>query len=402
MKLPAFLHPAVRALAIVFAVSSPALAADSAADALWAKIDAAQKSERPKPAQVDGKSVANRAYIEAYAARGETIHVLLTEFVEKFPSDSRRWDAIVALGANSRLFVKAIGADVDTKGFEAVTRDTVATKAWSVQLDALSAEMMSAPGVPDKARQTAYEKWVDRGRAALTEGGSLAEFRRRLDVLREKYPASTTIRIAEWQYLNRLRTADLAAAEPYLAKMMKDSNERVAKWASGEMEVEKLRHTPMGMKFTASDGRAVDLAKLRGKVVLIDFWATWCGPCIAEVPNMKRVYDVYHDKGFEIVGISVDEAPADPAKPQQAKVTLEQFNAFVAEKGTPWPHYYDGKGWDKNPYAPFYGITGIPAMFLLDKEGKLVDTSARGARLEPLVKKLLDLDTTAAVGSGGN
>ncbi len=377
-------------LVAVFALTAvaPLAAAVAAADALWSKIEAAQKAPRPAVKREGEKVIYTRAYVEALAERGESLHALLQEFCAKFPADPRRWDAVVAMGANNRMFVKEIG-DVEAKGFAAVVRDTAAQKAWQAQLATLTTEMMTAPDAPETARQDAFEKWVDNARAEIDQGGAQSEFRRRLDVLREKFPASSKIRIAEWQYLNRLRRTDLKAVEPHLALMMKDSNARVAKWAAGEMEVEKLRRTPMELKFTSSDGREVDLAKLRGKVVLIDFWATWCGPCIAEVPNMKRVYDAYHDKGFEIVGISVDTAPADPTKSERGKVTLAEFNDFAAQKGTPWPHYYDGKGWDQNPYAPFYGITGIPAMFLLDKSGRLVSTDARGPKLEKEVKEHL-------------
>jgi thiol-disulfide isomerase/thioredoxin len=390
MKTKLHFPSAVLVAALALAAISPLAAADSAADALWSKIETAQKAPRPAVKRDGDKFIYTRAYVEALAERGESLHALLQEFVAKFPADPRRWDAVVAMGANNRMFVKEIG-DVEAKGFEAVVRDTAAQKAWQAQLATLMTEMMNAPDVPEKARQSAYEKWVDHARAEIDQGGAMAEFRRRLDVLKEKFPASSTIRIAEWQYLNRLRRTDLKAVEPHLAVMMKDSNARVAKWAAGEMEVEKLRRTPMELKFTSSDGREVDLAKLRGKVVLIDFWATWCGPCVAEVPNMKRVYDAYHDKGFEIIGISVDTAPADPTKPERGKVTLAEFNEFAAQKGTAWPHYYDGNGWDQNPYAPFYGITGIPAMFLLDKSGRLVSTDARGPKLEKEVKEYLGL-----------
>jgi thiol-disulfide isomerase/thioredoxin len=380
----------VLATTLAFAAVAPLAAADAAADALWSKIESAQKAPRPAVKREGDKIIYTRAYVEALAERGESLHALLQEFIAKHPGDPRRWDAVVAMGSNNRMFVQEIG-DVEARGFDAVVRNTAAQKAWQAQLATMMTEMMTAPGVPEKARQSAYEKWVDNARAEIDQGGPLAEFRRRLDVLKEKYPASSTIRIAEWQYLNRLRRTDLKAVEPHLARMMKDGNERVAKWAAGEMEVEKLRRTPMELKFTSSDGRAVDLAKLRGKVVLIDFWATWCGPCVAEVPNMKRVYDAYHAKGFEIIGISVDTAPADPTKSERGKVTLAEFNEFAAQKGTSWPHYYDGKGWEQNPYAPFYGITGIPAMFLLDKSGRLVSTDARGPKLEKEVKEHLGL-----------
>lgn len=135
-----------------------------------------------------------------------------------------------------------------------------------------------------------------------------------------------------------------------------------------------LRKKPIDIKFTATDGSEVSMEKLRGKVVLIDFWATWCGPCVAELPNVLRAYAALHDKGFEIVGISLD---SDRAK----------LDRFVQEKGMKWPQYFDGKGWE-NEISSRFGIDSIPAMWLVDKKGMLVSTSVRG-RLEEAVEKAL-------------
>lgn len=131
---------------------------------------------------------------------------------------------------------------------------------------------------------------------------------------------------------------------------------------------------PLDIQFTAVDGRKVDLANLKGKVVLVDFWATWCGPCVAELPKVKAAYDKLNPKGFEIVGISFDE-------------DKDALESFVKKKAMAWPQYFDGEGW-QNKFGKQFGISGIPTMWLVDKKGNLRDLSARDD-LVGKVEKLL-------------
>ncbi len=131
---------------------------------------------------------------------------------------------------------------------------------------------------------------------------------------------------------------------------------------------------PVELQFTAVDGRSVDLARLKGKVVLIDFWATWCAPCVGEVPDVKKTYDQFHANGFEIVGISLDK-------------DKDKLTQFVANHKMEWPQFFDGLYW-QNKYARQFGIESIPAMWLIDKKGALRVMDAR-ADLSGAVQRLL-------------
>lgn len=158
--------------------------------------------------------------------------------------------------------------------------------------------------------------------------------------------------------------------------------ESVREAAQGLMNRLERVGKPVDVQFTSVDGRKVDLTKMQGKVVLVDFWATWCGPCVAELPNVKAAYEKLNPKGFEIVGISFD----------QKKDALE---SFVAKEKMPWPQYFDGKGWG-NELGQRFGISAIPAMWLIDKKGNLRDLAARDGLEEKVTKLLAEADAPAA------
>jgi thiol-disulfide isomerase/thioredoxin len=114
-------------------------------------------------------------------------------------------------------------------------------------------------------------------------------------------------------------------------------------------------HAFPSLTFTSLSGNQVNLDSLKGKVVLIDFWATWCSPCVRALPDLIATYKEYHDQGFEIIGINLDK---DQAKLQQ----------YLKDNEITWPQYFDGLGWS-NKLAKRFGIRGIPHIVLIDKKG---------------------------------
>jgi len=123
---------------------------------------------------------------------------------------------------------------------------------------------------------------------------------------------------------------------------------------------------------TDLNGEALSLEQYRGQVVLLDFWATWCPPCIAEIPNVKKTYEKYKDQKFQIVGISLDRS-------------REPLEAYIEKENLTWLHYWDNIGKVSN----LYKVQGIPSTFLIDGEGVIRKTNLRGSRLETAVAELV-------------
>ena len=123
------------------------------------------------------------------------------------------------------------------------------------------------------------------------------------------------------------------------------------------------------------DSQSYALSKMRGKVVLVDFWASWCGPCRRENPNVVANYNKYKDKGFDILGVSLDREP-------------NAWKKAIKDDGLPWHHISDLKGWQSS-HAALYSVTSIPQTVLIDKDGKILARNVRGDQLGAKLKELL-------------
>lgn len=153
----------------------------------------------------------------------------------------------------------------------------------------------------------------------------------------------------------------------------------IAKRLQGSLRFMNLEGSEMQIDGRLLGGEHFDWAPYQNKVVLVDFWATWCGPCIRELPNVVENYERYHGKGFEVLGISLD-------------TDAEKVKNFVQEREIPWPILFsdqpDATGWE-HPMAVEYGIQAIPAAILVDKSGTVVTKNARGEALGTHLQKLL-------------
>lgn len=180
---------------------------------------------------------------------------------------------------------------------------------------------------------------------------------------------------------------NLAGAYEFGAKEQLAIYERIktdypdnSKYMDGKIKQIKSIGKPFELEFQdAITGTKISMKDLKGQVVVLDFWATWCRPCVAEMPKMKKLYAKYHDEGVQFIGISLDKS--------EDQGGLEALKKYVSEKEISWPQYYLRKDGDIK-FSNSWGISGIPSLFIIDKKGNLRSTQARG-KLEKLIPEFL-------------
>jgi thiol-disulfide isomerase/thioredoxin len=282
------------------------------------------------------------------------------QFVKDYPQSPNRWEARMAVMqiANSLAMVQNQEPDMSgqTEELRSIADDQEAPE--NVRADAGLVLLQLASLDFDRDRSEA---------AARSLSAAIQKF---IDT----HPDDARLPILRMTEAQALEAYDPERARALYNEVATNEDPELSGAAKAGLELMDMRDKPMELSFTAVDGKKVDLADLRGKVVLIDFWATWCPPCVEEVPSLVETYEKYHAQGFEIVGISLDED----------KGALEKF---TAQNKMTWPQFFDGKGWE-NEFAQRFKIQSVPTLWLLDREGKLIDASPRG-RLDEAVEAAL-------------
>ena len=241
-------------------------------------------------------------------------------------------------------------------------------------LDAREQTMLANPNAPEDLRYEVRMDLLGRELQAKSAAGAdmKAELERAGRAMVKEFPSGPT----GYQILMDLSMdADLLKTHDF-GELMANSGGPPELTDLGKGLLRRLDAVgrPLPIAFKAMDGREVNLNTLSNKVVLVDFWATWCPGCVALSPGIKKLYDQFHTNGLDVVGINFDD-------------DTNQVQRFINQEGLAWPQYFGGRG-PENKFARDYSIDAIPVVWLADRKGILRDIHGT-TDLEAKVAKLM-------------
>jgi thiol-disulfide isomerase/thioredoxin len=327
------------------------------ADELWAFVEKLKVPPTERPRSRDDMLKLVRRWLENQSAAAGA-------FVKAWPNDPRHWDA--------RLLTVTTTAQLDQ--LRGRTPDAAAMQR---EIDAV----LAAPDAHPSAKgEAAYLQLMGKTAEVNPDAPhSFVPFHRAADEYLANYGSHVHAEEVARMQIEMVEMREQPGAENILKKLAAHPNQRIATLAketlSARERVASLRTTPLALTVPATDGSEIDFAKLRGKVVLLDFWASWSRPSMAEMPAIVQAYTQLRGKGFEIVGVSLDQ-------------DREAMEGALKKSGASWPQHFDGTGW-QNKVARQFGVRAVPSSWLFDKKGLLRETQLDGDELTASVEKLL-------------
>ncbi len=343
----------------------------------------ASDSETAQASAKEGADMTFEAVAEAWKNwRKQPLDPIATMYAtlgawQDYPGDPRAWNPsqmnnIVFLGETEGKTEEKIEA------YEQSLRRRIATMRADSRLSDQQIAQLTVLDARVMTTRIYAEIGELRGSEVPVPVETLWRLRDELQGVAQVHPDSEILRLAVIAFLRIADDAQPQVALEISETLARSNAPSVREAAAGKLNILKGRERPVSLAFESLDGRQVNLDQMRGKVVLVDFWATWCVPCVAEMPNVRAVYEKYRKKGFEVVGVTLDT---------NRKATED----FLKEKKLPWPNYFDGKGW-QNKFARQFSIASLPTILLIDANGYVVFAGPRfgpETSLEQEVARLL-------------
>jgi thiol-disulfide isomerase/thioredoxin len=322
--------------------------------AAWQELERLKQALQEKPAP--GVNA-----VEFYAGREKALHDAADAFVKQSPNDPHHAQALLW-----RIQTTDFPESADQR-LELIKKNEADAKALEED-NSLPADLRP------EAERTVLREWLNNP-DLITTREQAEKLEKRIGDYVRKTPNDERLISFQLARANLLLQFEPERGKAFLQQLTKAADSKLADAAKARLKKAELLRNPVDLQFTATDGTKIDLQNFRGKVVLVDFWASWCPDCNRELPTVQKVYDKYKDQGLALIGISLDK---------DAKALAN----FVAKKSLAWPQYFDGKGWD-NEFAVKYGVRSIPEMWLVDRQGALVTTFVPIDKLDDQVAGLL-------------
>jgi thiol-disulfide isomerase/thioredoxin len=299
--------------------------------------------------------------VEFYAGREKSLHDVAADFAKQFPNDARTPQALLW-----KIETADLQGSVEQRMAQLRQNET---DGRSILDDGAL-----TPDLRYQVQRTILFQWLD-NRDLITAPGQAADIEERIAELVRGNPTEPRALSFELARAELMLRFDHEKGLELLQDLINGPDRNLADAAKARLLKAQMIGKPVDLQFTAMDGSSVDLRALRGNIVLVDFWASWCPDCIREMPVVRRTYQKYKDKGLTVLGISLD-------KDERA------LSNFVAKKLIPWPQYFDGQGWE-NQYATKYGVRAIPEMWLINQRGELVSTDISAEQLDQRIEQLI-------------